>query len=128
MKRISYKTAVHWRNNALICCNNIGEIDPTIYDNMDYHRDFENTEIYQWFLTDCSKWDKKYLTENFPDLIFTYSEKLDVYVLCVDHWGTSWDYVGVDCPNDTIWRITDKKKDPIKAQYCARFTPKKWRA
>ena len=109
MKRISYKTAVHWCNNALIMCNNIGEIDPTIYDNMDYHRVFENTEI-------------------FPDLIFTYSEKLDVYVLCVDHWGTSWDYVGIDCPNETIWRNTDKAKDPIKAQYCARFTPKKWRA
>jgi hypothetical protein len=26
-------------------------------------------------------------------LLFTYSDLLDCDVLCVDHWGTSWDYV-----------------------------------
>lgn len=27
------------------------------------------------------------------NLLFVYSPKLDLYVLCVDHYGTSWDYV-----------------------------------
>jgi hypothetical protein len=27
------------------------------------------------------------------DLKYTYSDMLDCYILCVTHWGTSWDYV-----------------------------------
>ena len=50
------------------------------------------TKIYQWFLTSYSLDDVRFLEDHFG-LLFTYSEKLDLYVLCVDHYGTSWDYV-----------------------------------
>ena len=116
--RTNYAVAVNWLNNDFILCNNIGEVDPSIYDNMrfslwyyededgnyydnesDYEGDGEleehENEIYQWYLTSASESDVEYLEEHFG-LLFTYSDLLDLYVLCVDHYGTSWDYVGCD--------------------------------
>ena len=50
------------------------------------------TEIFQWFISDCTESDVEYL-EKYFDLKFTYSDMLDCYILCVTHFGTSWDYV-----------------------------------
>jgi hypothetical protein len=92
----TYSAAVNWLNNDFILCNKIVEIDQSIYENMrfsDY--DDENgsyTEIFQWYLTDASESDIEYLEKHFG-LLFTYSNLLDCYVLCVDHLGTSWKYV-----------------------------------
>lgn len=92
----NYRTATQWCNNSFVLCNNLPSIDPSIYDNMEFSLYDEETEteneIYQWFITDCSEWDKNFLAEHFG-LLFTYSDLLDCYILCVDHWGTSWDYV-----------------------------------
>lgn len=52
----------------------------------------DQVEIYQWYITDCSKWDMEYLRDTFG-LLFTYSDMLDCYILCVTHFGTGWDYV-----------------------------------
>ena len=97
----NYKDAVNWLNNSYVLCNRIGDmnIDESIFDNarfeyLDEDTD-EYTEIYQWFITDASESDIEYLEKRFG-LLFTYSDLLDTYVLCVDHLGTSWDYVGCD--------------------------------
>jgi len=38
-----------------------------------------------------------YLQEHFGDnIILMYSDKLDNYILAVDHFGTSWTYVMTD--------------------------------
>ena len=98
----SYAVAVKWLHNDYVLCNNITEVDPSVYDNMrfsDYNEEDDTyTEIYQWFLTDASESDVQYLEKHF-ELKFTYSDKLDCFVLCVDHLGTSWDYVSniVNC-------------------------------
>ena len=95
----TYKEAVHWLNNSLIMQNDICEIDDQVYDYMrfnNYNEETETyTEIFQWFITDCLKGEVEYL-EKYFDLLFSYSPLLDKYILCVDHWGTSWDYV--KCP------------------------------
>ena len=92
----TYSEAIKWLRNSYILCNNIVDIDHSIYDNMrfsDYDEETDSyTEIYQWFITDCSDSEVEYLERNFG-LLFTYSDLLDKYILCVDHWGTSWDYV-----------------------------------
>lgn len=100
--RTNYATAVDWLDTQLILCNNIGEVDPSVYDNLRFNLfeededGYENeTEIFQWFLTDASESDVEWLEEHFG-LLFTYSDLLDLYVLCVDHWGTGWDYVMID--------------------------------
>jgi len=84
----NYYVATHWLHNNYILCNDIVEKDP----DFNYPELEENEEIYQYFLTDASKEDVEYLQEHFG-LAFGYSEMLDLYVLCVTHFGTSWDYV-----------------------------------
>lgn len=94
--RTNYKTAVNWLNGSLILCNDIANVDESVFKNFrfEYYNEEtdEYTEIYQYFLTSYSLDDVQFLEEHF-DLLFSYSEKLDLYVLCVNHYGTSWDYV-----------------------------------
>ena len=94
----TYKEAVNWLHNNFIMQNDIAEIDSQVYDFMRFNlEDGEGncTEIFQYYLTDCSNEDVLFL-ERYFGLLFTYSPLLDKYILCVDHWGTSWDYVS--CP------------------------------
>lgn len=103
-KYTTYKIATHWCHNSYILCNNIADIDPTIYDNANFDwtdEDGNDREVFQWFITDASRFDVDWLTKTF-DLLFTYSDKLDCYVLCVDHWGTGWDYVSCEI-KDPEW-------------------------
>ena len=92
----TYATAVNWLHNSIVLCNNIPEVDESIWDNMRFnYYDEESdsyTEIYQWYITDCTESDVEYL-EKYFELKFTYSNKLDCFILCVYHWGTSWGYV-----------------------------------
>lgn len=92
----NYKTAVNWLNGSLTLCNDIVNIDNSVFENyrFEYYNEEtdEYTEIYQYFLTSYSLDDVRFLEKHF-NLLFSYSEKLDLYILCVDHWGTSWDYV-----------------------------------
>ena len=101
--KTNYSVAVNWCNNALILCNNITEIDPSVYDNMRFElfdeEDGTQKDIYQWFITDCTDDDVEYLEQTFG-LLFTYSDLLDKYILCVDHFGTSWDYVECETTNE----------------------------
>lgn len=95
-----YYTAVNWCNNHRVMCNNIAEIDPSVYDNARfawYDEETEaDTEVFQWFITDCSEDDVNFLESHFPGLLFTYSELLDCFVLCVDHFGTMWKGVAIE--------------------------------
>lgn len=91
----NYEKAVNWLNNSFVLCNNISEIDPSSYDNMRFPLEDEegnSIDIYQWFVSDCSESDVEFLEKHF-DLLFTYSDLLDTYILCVDHYGTSWSHV-----------------------------------
>jgi hypothetical protein len=103
----NYRVAIQWLNNSLVLCNHIAQIDETVIDNMRFSLEDEETgeytEIYQWFITDCSDSDVEYLEETFG-LLFTYSELLECYILCVDHYGTSWDYVYCETTNEYAQR------------------------
>ena len=107
-----YKTAVHWCNNNYILLNDIVEIDPAFYDtNAELFAGDENgnaPEYYQYFITDCSKFDVEWLEKTF-NLIFGYSPLLDKYVLFVDHYGTAWDYVPCEVKNADWWKINGAK-------------------
>ena len=98
MRKISnYLDAVNYFNNSRILCNNITEIDSTFWDNSRFsfeREDGELIDIYQYYLTDCTDSDVEYLEQRF-NLLFSYSELLGVYVLCVDHYGTAWSHVFV---------------------------------
>lgn len=83
----TYRTAVEWLNTNLVLCNRLPEIDFTIWENMRQGFD-EETEIFQWYITNASDTDVDWLEEHFG-LLFTYSELLECWILCVDHYGTS---------------------------------------
>lgn len=111
-RETNYFLAAHWLNNSLVLCNQIPEIDDSIWDNMRFDlfdEDESQIEIYQWFITDCSESDVEWLEKSFG-LLFTYSDLLECYILCVDHWGTSWDYVYCPCYNDDISDDNLKRK------------------
>lgn len=49
-------------------------------------------DVYQWYVIEMSKFNVDYYNKTFGLDIF-YFEMLDVYVLPVYHFGTSWEYV-----------------------------------
>lgn len=101
MKQTTYAIAVNWLNNNYILCNNIFENDPSCYDNARFEWE-DDTEFFQYYLTNASADDIEWLEKNFPDLKFTFSDMLDCFVLCVDHFGTGWDYVATDVADDLL--------------------------
>lgn len=57
----------------------------------------ESIEIYQYYLIDIDQYTLEILQQKeCKDLIIAWSETLEEYVLFVDHFGTSWDYVMTD--------------------------------
>ena len=109
-KRISYKTFIsRYTNGNLLLCNNIAEIDECLYDNVEVgslydEESDEYAEIYQYYLADFTEWELEELRNLYNDeVIICYSEKLGLYVVCVDHLGTSWDYVLTGIKYTTSW-------------------------
>ena len=106
MKQTTYSIAINWLRPSLVLCNNIAEIDQSVFDNARfsfYDEDEEiETEIFQWYLTNLSLDDVEWIEKNFPDMKFTYSDLLDCFVLCVDHFGTGWDYVPTSISDDLL--------------------------
>lgn len=103
-KYTTYQIATRWMDTNLILCNNICEIDDSVYSNMRFDYWVEEGEwtidIYQWYLTDLTEDQVEWMEKNF-DLKFTYSDVLDCFVLCVDHYGTRWS--GVECGCSDEW-------------------------
>lgn len=83
------RCAVDRLNLNLVLCNKIVEIDSTLFDNIRQSYD-EDMEIFQWFITDATDDDVEWLEEHFG-LLFTYSEMLDRWILCVTHFSTAWE-------------------------------------
>lgn len=96
---LSYATLCKLCFTDMILCNNITDIDESIYDNLEWQPeeedgdDWEYPEIYQFYLVDT---DSYFFEEYKEHFIMSYSEKLDLWVLCVDHFGTSWKYISSD--------------------------------
>lgn len=113
MKTVYIKRNDLFKNIALLLCNNITTIDENFiennYDLFSYpcetcngngEKDGEKcpdcygdgqheSEPYQYFLTSLSEWDQERLKAyNVP---FGYSELLDLHVLPIYDYGTSWD-------------------------------------
>lgn len=117
----TYSIATHWLDGGLVLCNEITTVDESVLENARFSWfDEENeteTEIYQYFLTAWGESDVEWLEKTFG-LLFTYSDKLDCFVLCVDHYGTMWSGVPCEVLNDDWARcnpdllITDKNPNP----------------
>ena len=103
---VSYRNVVKRFVGDIVLCNEIVNVDPEcVYNNLvgsiyDEERD-EYTEVFQWCLCNLTKWDIDWLNElDQDDLIILHSDLLDVDILAVTHWGTSWDYVETSFPTN----------------------------
>lgn len=68
----------------------------------------EYTEIYQYYLIDlCISENDELLKQLQNELIIAWSETLQNYVLMVDHFGTSWDYVMTNIKYTTNYEEAD---------------------
>lgn len=99
----SYRSLVKRYIDDLVLCNNIPNIDSTIWDNIRVgtltDENDEIVEVYQYFLCNLQEWKLealRELTDNNGDIIIAYSDLLECEVLMVTHYGTSWDYVLTD--------------------------------
>lgn len=93
--RVSYRRLIDRYIDDLVLCNNIENVDNTVFENMqNIDVDDDDFEIYQYYLCNLGEFEREKLIEYGVSL--SYSELLDCDVLLVDHWGTSWDYVMSD--------------------------------
>ena len=93
---VSYKRIIKRYISDLVLCNKIEEIDELVWENMQ-NIDFDSDEeinIYQYYLCNLTELEKEMLLDY--GIILSYSNVLDLDILCVDHLGTSWDYVMTD--------------------------------
>jgi hypothetical protein len=122
-KKVSYRTLLNKLNINVILCNAISEIDESIYDNIEtgsvYDEDTgEYIDIYQYYITDINNWDMEYIKKYYNnEFIIAYSEKLELYVLMVDHCGTSWDYVLTDVEYSNNWDKVSKRHQRQEQSY-----------
>jgi hypothetical protein len=87
-KRLSYKN-LFYDDDSLILCNNIAND----YEDLELMNGTDYDEIYQYYIIDDNTAQR--LIDDTDEIIF-YHNELDIYVLGVTHWGTSWDYVLTD--------------------------------
>lgn len=95
--RVSYRRIIERYVGDIVLCNNIEQLDNSIFDNAInlYNEETEEyEEIYQYYLCNIGEWEKEHLEK--MGIIISYSDMLDCDVLMVDHYGTSWDYIMTD--------------------------------
>lgn len=108
--KASYRTVCERYIGDMVLCNDIPKVLSELGEYLEEEMvcgslyDEENdqyVDIYQYFicnLNGCTEEDLQELEKNNNDnsILLAYSEKLGVYILMVDHWGTGWDYVMTD--------------------------------
>lgn len=99
---VNFKTLTSFLFTDMVLCNNITKdyeyFTAELGDDYDEETG-ESVEVYQYFIVDYDNWRmeqyQKWLEENEKesDIILYYDNRLEVYVLGVTHFGTSWDCV-----------------------------------
>ena len=108
---ISFKRLFDKLFTDAILCNNITKlfyadingqyIEPSIEIGADYDEENDKyVDIYQYFIVDFNSYTYSKMQELSEQLgkefIMYYIEALDLYVVGITHFGTSWDYVLTD--------------------------------
>ena len=97
-KRTNYREMINFCCDGMILNNDIiqelSKSDSYYFDvfcGLDYDEEEDTyTEVYQYYIINYQ--DAERLAEYTNELVY-YNEALDLYILGVTHWGTSWDYV-----------------------------------
>lgn len=111
-KKVSYRRLIERISNNIWLFNNAPELSDYDFEfeiGNDYDEETgDYIDIYQWYLIDINHYTLEKLKElNCKDVIIAWSEKLEEYVLFVDHFGTGWDYVLTDVEYTTDFKEAD---------------------
>lgn len=102
--RLSYKN-LFYNDDSLILCNNIADDYEYLELQSGFNNDDEYLEVYQYYII-TDNLAKRLIEIN--EIVY-YHEKLDIYVLGVTHFGTSWHYVLTDLKllelDDTYYKV-----------------------
>ena len=99
---VSYRRIIDRYISDLVLCNEIANIEEFIEGQLyDTYGELEDLEIYQYYVCNLTEFEKETLQEY--GILLAYSNKLEVDILCVDHLGTSWDYVMTDVKWTDNW-------------------------
>lgn len=91
-RRVDYRTLSQAFDSVLN--NNIVSVGQwDLYCGKETDEDGEPYEVYQYFI--ISKEGAEIL-RGWTDEIVYYNDELDMYLWCITHYGTSWDYVLTD--------------------------------
>lgn len=114
--RLSYKN-LFYKDDSLILCNNIANDYEELEQQSGFDHDGDDygyDEIYQYYIIDDSLASR--LIE--IDEIVFYHNRLDIYVLGVTHYGTSWGYILtnlelIDC-NDGYFKAIQTEAEEVE--------------
>lgn len=90
---VSFRRIIDRYISDLVLCNEIVNIDSSVDENINYEL-LGNDDIFQWFLCSLTEFEKEILEEY--GIVLSYSNMLELDVLCVTHFGTNWNYVLTD--------------------------------
>lgn len=110
--KISYRRLINRISNGIWLFNNAPKLSNYDFEyevNSDYDEETdEYTDIYQYYLIDIDNYMIEKLNDlGCKDVIIAWSETLEEYVLMVNHFGTSWDYVMTDISYTTNYEESD---------------------
>ena len=111
-KKISYKRLINRISNNIWLFNNAPKLSDYDFEfeiGSDYDEETEEyIDFYQYYLIDINPYMIEKLQKlKCKDVVIAWSEKLEEYVLMVDHFGTSWDYVLTDIEYTTKYEEAD---------------------
>lgn len=94
--RLDYRTLAKMVDDMVLCNGIIRKTwsiaeDWETVNGCDYDEEADSyEEVYQeYIISECGA---RVLMEYTNEIVY-YSEELDIYVWCITHWGTGWDYV-----------------------------------
>ena len=111
-KKISYRRLINRISNDIWLFNNAPKLSGYDFEfeiGSDYDEETgDYIEFYQYYLIDINPYMIEKLQKlKCKDIVIAWSEKLEEYVLMVDHFGTSWDYVLTDIEYTTNYEEAD---------------------
>lgn len=98
---VNYSTLVNFLFTDMILCNNIMRVNDNYLNCQLECGNDEEVDFYQYFIVSIDSWRfEQYVNyckqANIEPLTVYYLNNLNIYILAVDHLGTSWDYVSTD--------------------------------
>lgn len=110
---VSFQKAIQWLNgNYIQVPSKVELLDKDVFALVQLRSE---DEICQYYMVDWTQSEVEYMQNCFTGFnAIAYSDVLDMYILGIDHCGTSWNYVEVEVTNEDLAETIVRNKDYMK--------------